>query len=103
MNQGEMESEIQMLMAKRFLSDYMGSVGELGRSKLMKAVEVQILGYDPEKEWETETGMTKAEAHRMDRAVTAVVERLTKKDPNYEFSISRKNLPAYSGAMRRYR
>jgi len=103
MNQKEMESEIQMLMAKKFLSDYMGAVGETGHSKLMKEVETQILGYDPETEWETETGMTKAEAHRMDRAVTAVVKRLTKNDPHYEFNLSRKNLPVYSGAMRRYR
>jgi hypothetical protein len=103
MNQREMESEIEMLMAKKFLSDYMGAVGELGNSKLMKAVEVQILGYDPSKEWETETGMTKAEAHRMDRAVTAVVKRLTKKDPHYEFNISRKDIPRYSTLMGRYR
>ena len=104
MNQKEMESEIQMLMAKKFLSDYMGAVGETGHSKLMKAVEIQIIGYDPEDEGEQEHGgMTKAEAHRMDRAVTAVVKRLTKNDPHYEFNISRKNLPGYSGAMRRYR
>ena len=95
MNQKEMETEVIEVMTKRFLKDYMGAIGQLGNSPLMHDVEKQILGYTP-KHGE---GMTVAEAHRMDRAVTAVLKRLSK-DEHWNFNLSRKKTPRL---VRRYR
>lgn len=95
MNQNEMEREVIEVMTKRFLKDYMGEIGQLGNSPLMHAVEKQILGYTPE----LGEGLTVAKAHRMDRAVTAVLKRLSK-DEHWNFNLSRKDIPRL---VRRYR
>ena len=88
MNQKEMENEILDVMLKEFVKNYIGQIGEVGNSPLMKNIEkTMFLGGD----------MTKAEGRRMDRAVTALVLRLSK-DPHYEFNVIRSE-----SMLRRYR
>jgi len=72
MNQREMENEILEIMLNDFVSNYIGRIGEVGNSPLMKKIEQSMLAGD----------LTKAEARRMDRAATALVVRLSKEDRN---------------------
>tara|TARA_Y100000034_G_C6712409_1_gene314765 strand:- start:26 stop:289 length:264 start_codon:yes stop_codon:yes gene_type:complete len=72
MNQKEMENEILEIMLNDFVSNYIGRIGEVGNSPLMKKIEQSMLAGD----------LTKAEARRMDRAATALVVRLSKEDRN---------------------
>jgi len=100
MNEKEMRDDVIEVMLERFLSDYMGRIGETGNSPLMHEVEKKILGMSKHSDYDSyDSPMTVAEAHRMDRAVTAVLKRFSN-DPHWDFNINRKGSTI---SMRRYR
>jgi len=100
MNEKEMRDDVIEVMLKRFLKDYMGRIGETGNSPLMHEIEKKILGISEYGEYDShDSDLTVAEAHRMDRAVTAVLKRFSN-DPHWDFNINRKGSTI---SMRRYR
>jgi len=106
MNEKEMRDDVIEVMLKRFLKDYMGRIGETGNSPLMHEIEKKILGISEYAEYDSyDSDMTVAEAHRMDRAVTAVLKRFSN-NPHWDFNLNRKgHLPSGRSwsNMRRYR
>jgi len=96
----EMRDDVIEVMLKRFLSDYIGRIGETGNSPLMHEIEKKILGISEHGDYDPyDSDLTKAEAHRMDRAVTAVLKRFSN-DPHLTFNLTR---TGSTSMMRRYR